>query len=302
MSVRVAHLTDLHWFHPPALGDLCAPKRLLGSANLYLRGRRGDFPAAMQDAAVAHVAALAPDLVVITGDLTATALAAEFAAARAALAPLLDRFPTLILPGNHDRYTRGADRSDRMRATFGAWFHSPPPAHPGDRPLGRLDIGALTCIALDPTRPTGLSASGEVPPAQLDALAELLRSDALEGRTWLLALHYPILDRRGHPYDGWAHGLRNARALIQVLADAPRRPVAILHGHTHHGYTVPLPLPGGDVPIFNCGSSGYAWKPAQGRAAAVNLYTVGEATEVTRYLYDGAGFRAEAGGAYATGR
>ncbi len=302
MSVRVAHLTDLHWFSPPRLGDLCAPKRLLGSANLYLRGRRADFPAHIQDAAVAHVASLSPDLVVITGDLTATALDAEFAAARVALAPLLDRFPTLILPGNHDRYTRGSDRSDRMRVTFGAWFHSAAPTAPGDRPLGRIDVGALTCISLDPTRPTGLSASGEVPGAQLVALADLLRSDALDGRTLVLALHYPILDRRGGVYDGWAHGLRNARALIQVLADAPRRPVAILHGHEHHGFTVPLPLPGGAVPIFNCGSSGYAWKPEKRRAAAINLYTVGDTTEVSRYLYDGAGFQPEAGGAYATGR
>ncbi len=52
--------------------------------------------------AIDHLHALdaAPDVVVITGDLTADGLESEYAQARAILAGL--RFPFLLMPGNHD--------------------------------------------------------------------------------------------------------------------------------------------------------------------------------------------------------
>lgn len=69
----VAHLSDLHF---------------------------GRHEPAVVEALLANLRAAAPDLVVVSGDLTQRARRREFAAARA----FLDRIeaPTLVVPGNHD--------------------------------------------------------------------------------------------------------------------------------------------------------------------------------------------------------
>ena len=69
----IAHLSDLH----------------------FGRERRSDV-AVLQ----AELQALAPDLVIVSGDLTQRARAKQFAAAREFLRSLPG--PTLVLPGNHD--------------------------------------------------------------------------------------------------------------------------------------------------------------------------------------------------------
>ena len=42
--------------------------------------------------------------------------------------------------------------------------------------------------------------------------------------------------------DGWGHGLHNADELVATLSASPRKPTLIVHGHQHHGFTVPLQL------------------------------------------------------------
>lgn len=295
--MRLAHATDIHWFVPPRASQLTV-KRTLGTANLYVRGRRHDFDEAVQGALVAHLVALAPDLVVITGDLTAQALPEEFEKARVALDPVLGRVPTFVIPGNHDVYTPGAKRERRIEAWFGDWMGL-------GGPVTRRDEGEITVLGLDPNRPTLVSASGVLPADQLIALAEALSQPDLAGRFVVLAIHYPVVDRRGALYDGASHGLRNAAELVGLLEQAPRRPDLILCGHKHHGYRSELVLgDGARVPVINCGSSGQAHQPDRQRAAAMCVYTVehGALSEVERYLHDGAAFVPEPGGAFATGR
>ena len=296
MTMRVAHVTDIHWMVPPDLGNMNF-KRVLGTANLYLRGRRHHFTEEVQDALVAHLLDLSPELVVITGDLTAQALQQEFTKARGALQPVLDRIPGFVIPGNHDGYTYGAQREDRIRSVFGDWMGDT------DSAITRLDCGKVTCLGLNPNRPMYLRSSGCLPEEQLVALAEALHDPVLEGRFVALCIHYPVLDRRGAVYNGSNHGLLNAPALIDVLRRSPRRPDLILHGHEHHGFHVDLALDGSTGPIYNCGSSGYAYMPERQRAAAMNVYEIRNAqlSNVQRYLFDGTGFSEEPGGAYATG-
>lgn len=296
MSIRIAHVTDIHWQTRPALVDM-GLKRALGSANLYLMGRRHHFTAAVQSALVEHIVGLEPDAVVVSGDLTAQALRSEFDLARAGLQPVLDRFPTLVIPGNHDAYTHDAVREGRFEQAFGPWMHKA-------GAIARLDVGPVTVLGLDPNAPRWVNAHGVVPQAQLDGLAAALAEPQLADRVVVLTLHYPVVDRHGAIYDGKRHGLLNARALLAVLSAAPVRPVMVLHGHIHHGYRSVLPLRGAEVATFDPGSSGYAYLPAIRRAAGMNLYAVlpdGSFT-VQRYLYDGRLFSPEPGGPYATGR
>jgi len=297
-TVRIAHATDVHWFSPPPLTRLCN-KRFLGWVNLFVGGRKTEFDETVQTDLIEHITALAPDAVLMSGDLTATALEAEFEKARAALNPVLERFPTLVLAGNHDVYTWRAARERRIARYFEPWMGL------GGDPEGiaRLDVGPVTILGLDPNRP-GVLSSGRLPAEQLEGLAEALAGDALAERVVLLALHYPVLDRHGEVYDGLNHGLRNARELIAVLEAAPKRPVAIVHGHEHHGYQVDLALGEDRVPIFDPGAGGYADLPERGRAACMNLYEIAPsgAVRVERYRHGPDGFQPEPGGAYASGR
>jgi 3',5'-cyclic AMP phosphodiesterase CpdA len=293
--MRIAHATDIHWMCPPSLHQLVG-KRFLGALNLYLANRRHHFSPAVQTALVDAVLASEPDLVLITGDLTALALPEEFELARRALQPLLDRVPTLVLPGNHDVYSSEAVRAHYLADQFGPWMHLTPDG------LARLSLGDTQVIGLDPNRPH-LTASGVLPDAQLRALPAALAEVPPE-QFLVLALHYPVLDRRGEVYDGGWHGLRNARALISLLEASPRRPDLIVHGHLHHGFRATLSLGGGAVPILNPGAGGYAWLPEQDRAACFNVYEVraGELASVQRHRFGPDGFAPEHGGAYASGR
>lgn len=293
--IRVAHATDIHWFVPPPWTRLWG-KRTLGTANLYLRDRRHHFDARVQDELVAALAATNPDAVVITGDLTAQALPEEFALAHHKLAPLLAGQPSFVQSGNHDVYTLGAAREDRIAAHFGPWLHR----RPGG--LARLDLPGFTVIGLDASRPHP-TASGRVPEAELAALPDALAATNPDDAV-MLALHYPLLDRRGGLYDGWGHGLRNAAELVEALRRAPRRPTLVVHGHQHHGYTVPLDLGDAVVPIHDPGASGYADLPEHDRAACFNVYVLDgpRLASVERYRHGPGGFQPEAGGPYATGR
>jgi 3',5'-cyclic AMP phosphodiesterase CpdA len=296
--VRIAHATDIHWFVPPTLAEL-GPKRVIGSLNLYALGRRHQFDVKVQRELVAHLLQTRPDLVLITGDLTAQALAAEFTMAREVLNPLLAEIPTLILPGNHDLYTPDSQRSFAFHRTFEAWTGRREP-----RGLIRATVGDVTVLGLDPNRPLLFGASGYVPDDQLAELADALASPDLGPGPIVLGIHYPPVDKRGAIYDRPSHGLLNARALIEVLAKAPRRPALIACGHVHHGFLAPLRLPdGAAIPVADCGSSGQAWQPLRGRAAATATYTLAADGTVSyeRFLYDGTRFAPEPGGAFASG-
>ena len=295
--MRIAHATDIHWTIPAPFRRLPG-KRLLGAVNQVVKGRAKHFERHVQQALVEHIVALDPDLVVISGDLTTSALEDEFELAREALTPVLERFPTFVIPGNHDVYTRGAKRDRRIEQWFGEWMHRSTGSD-----VGRLDLDNVTVIGIDPNRP-GLLSSGLVPAEQLATLEAHLRDPDLAGRFVLMAIHYPILNRDGSPYDGLEHGLRNARELIALLERVPFPPQLVVHGHAHHGFHVTLPTPARPVEIYNAGSSGYAFLPEKRRAACMNLYTVqgSELAQVERFMYDGAQFAPEPGGAYATGR
>ena len=293
--MRIAHITDIHWMRPPRFSQLTF-KRTLGAANLFLAGRSHHFSDPVRQALVQHLLDEAPDLVVCSGDLTATATPDEFEMARTALAPVLDAMPFFTVPGNHDSYTQESVKAQRMRTFFGPWMGD------GDYPI-RFDQGPVTLLALDPTRPTFVEASTTLPQAQLDGLAQHLASPDLADRVVFVLVHYPVISRDGGLYDGYNHGLRNAGQVVEVLRQAPTRPFAILSGHVHHGYRAELALDDDVVLQLDPGSSGYAFLPEKRRAAALNFYTVrdGQVT-IERHRYDGTGFAPEEGGAYATGR
>ena len=176
---------------------------------------------------VERVRRLEPDHILITGDLTTTALPAEFRAAREPLEPLAgrSRHGSTILPGNHDRYTIGAHRARRFEQFFGEFARAA--TIPG---CGTLDR-ETAILGLDPTR-ASLTASGTLPGRQLERARELLAGSSRDGIARLIvACHYPL--DAPPPYRRELAGKRmiNAEALRSWLATIG--PHLYCCGHVH---------------------------------------------------------------------
>jgi 3',5'-cyclic AMP phosphodiesterase CpdA len=182
--LRIAHVSDIHFWRY-ALNPLrLLSKRMLGTASLLL-GRARRFRIERVPELVSAVLSLNADHLLITGDLTTTALPGEFRAARTALAEwLADPERVTILPGNHDRYTIGAHRTRRFEQFFGAF--APQATYPWIR---RIDA-QTAILGLDPTR-AGITPRGKLPKSQLSAAAGLLETAGPIPRL-LIACHYPV--------------------------------------------------------------------------------------------------------------
>jgi len=290
--VRLAHFTDVHVRRPLRLSEIPG-KRLLGAANLALTGRGAGFSDRVVEALVRAVLDLAPDMVACTGDLTALATPAEFEAARALLAPVLERLPFVLVPGNHDAYTTDAVRDRLAERAFGAFMGA------GAWPAVHR-FGDVSLVGVDSARFHPLFASGRIPGAVLSRLGAVLAEDPAPCQ--VLLVHHPLLLRTGEPALSRTRHLVDRADLIAAIEGADRLRL-ILHGHEHRGYRGVLALGGREVPVINPGSGGLERLPAHRRTAHLCLYTLSadglEAVE--RHAFDGERFVPEPGGAFASG-
>lgn len=222
--MRIIHLSDVHiWrysFNPLRLFN----KRMVGIASL-LAGRAKKFRLERLHEVVDRAVGLQADHILITGDLTTTALTAEFEDARAALAPLLaDPKRATVIPGNHDRYTSGSVRTRQFEATFGRFS-------PNDRfPWLRRIDEETAILGLDPTR-SHLSARGLLPPYQLQMARDLAAEPSLRPRRLIVACHYPVAAPPTYAEELAPKRMKNA----DVVADWLRTlgPHLYCCGHVH---------------------------------------------------------------------
>ncbi|GDX82324.1 metallophosphoesterase [Deltaproteobacteria bacterium] len=284
--MRIAHITDIHVERRPELGQL-GNKRLAGALNLYVLGRHNHFTAAAQGALVEAVMAAKPDLVLCTGDLTATATEAEFVAAAALMEPIRTRFDWLAIPGNHDVYT--GESVGRFAQHFGALA-----------PVRVERRGTWDVVLVDVCHPDWLS-RGWLGSGGVSALETVLSTGEAPV---LLALHYPLRGRDGARHGPATRACIDAEAIEAACVKNPRVKM-VVHGHEHHGYRVEIPREGGGAPIASIdpGAGGYAFLPEKKRTAHFCVYTLGEAEleGVERFAFDGERFVSEAGGAFASG-
>lgn len=234
--MRIVHLSDIHvWrlrFNPLRLFS----KRSVGFLEL-IRGRAGNFRLERLAGVIERVKALNADHILITGDLTTTALPGEFADALAALAPLLgDPARVTILPGNHDRYTSGSVRHRAFEAAFA------PYAPTGEYPWLRSLDGETAILGLDPTR-SHLSAKGLLPPAQLARARELTSDPATRPRRLIVACHYPAAAPPEYERELAKKRMANVEAVRPWLATLG--PHLYCCGHVHAAWAFfPAGIPG----------------------------------------------------------
>jgi 3',5'-cyclic AMP phosphodiesterase CpdA len=230
--LRIIHLSDIHvWrysYNPLHLFS----KRVIGTASL-LAGRAGRFRLERLDSVVSRVLDLAADHILITGDLTTTALPAEFRDARKALADLLVAPSRVtVIPGNHDRYTDGSVRARQFEKYFGMF--APSEVFPW---LRQLDVDT-SILGLDPTR-SHITARGFLPKAQMARARELLAEQANPPRRLIIACHYPVYAPPGHAAELRPKRMGNDRVVADWLAVLEPHLYCCGHVHAAWAFTPP---------------------------------------------------------------
>jgi 3',5'-cyclic AMP phosphodiesterase CpdA len=238
--MRVVILGDIHLYDLNARPWQLLGKRLLGQTNLWFH-RRKRFNPRLLEPVVEQALSLNPDWFLLTGDLTTTALETELRQARQMLEPLLATGRTVVIPGNHDRYTFTATRRRRFEAHFSS---ASPQRYPHVMDLS----SAWRLIAINSALPRALSSRGHLDARQLDGLRDLLRETPAKQGVIILC-HYPPALPEDQPYRA-SHALAQHLQLREILS-AARRPMVFLHGHVHrpwHWLLTP------QVRIVNAGS------------------------------------------------
>lgn len=225
---------------------------------------------------------LDPAAVVISGDLTQRAKAAEYRAARAFLDALAPH-PVVVTAGNHDvalyriwerlfapyrKYRRiiGPDR-DVVRDVGGG----------GEAPSG------ARFVALDSSSPRGAIVNGRISARQLDFAARSF-AEAPAGALRVLVVHHNLVDAGDGPR---TPPLRGAERLLDRL---PRWGVdLVLSGHIHRAYLGGGGGPGQreGPPIILAGTASSDRGRGEERGLnSFNVIRVGESgMEATVYLY-----------------
>ncbi|CAN5913281.1 metallophosphoesterase [soil metagenome] len=222
--MRIIHLSDIHIWRYVYNPFHLVSKRAVGIASL-LAGRARKFRLERIEGVVERVLELDYDHVLITGDLTTTALTAEFDEARRALDGLLtDPERATVLPGNHDRYTARSVRTRAFERVFGEF--APSVDYPW---LRRLDP-ETAILGLDATR-SHLSARGRLPADQFERARALLANPADRPRRLIVGCHYPVAAPLAYASELNQKRMVNAEAVRQWLAGLG--PHLYCSGHVH---------------------------------------------------------------------
>jgi 3',5'-cyclic AMP phosphodiesterase CpdA len=222
-SIRIVIVGDLHTYRLTVWPWELLGKSLAGQMNLWLN-RRKRFDRSLIAPTIARAASLKPDLVLMSGDLTTTARPGEFADIAAALRPLLNSAPAIIVPGNHDVYTFTALRKNRIGAAVEAVV---PTSFPFEQPL----IGGWRLLAVNSAEPRLLDSRGRIGDRQLRQVETLLRAMPAEHGLVLLC-HYPF----GKPPEmspmKTGHRLLDDHRWREVVGTCRGR-LVLVHGHVH---------------------------------------------------------------------
>ncbi|HEY3950090.1 metallophosphoesterase [Phenylobacterium sp.] len=204
MSVRIAHLSDIHF---------------------------GGEVADAVEAAIGAIEAFAPTLTVVSGDLTLNGLVPEFRAA----ARWLERLPTprLVTPGNHD--TPYWNLPLRALTPFARYRRYIGPATA--TAFDSLGLAARTLNSARGAQPRLDWSKGAIAMEPMRAIAWGDDDNALR----VFICHHPLIDIVGAPVTG---GVRCGDEAAAVLADAGVDLILTGHVHNPFVLPIPGAAPG----------------------------------------------------------
>jgi 3',5'-cyclic AMP phosphodiesterase CpdA len=280
--VLIAHLSDLHVFSPSSVR--LAPllnRRLLGSVKMLL-SRAREYPRDVAEALFEDVDRVAPDHVIVSGDVSNLSLRGEFRRVRQMLSALsLASGAITVVPGNHDYYSRWAQRRDEFGSSLGPYLKGDSAPWQGF-PFLRVRDG-VAIVALNSGRPSGPGfATGALGTEQLAAAEVLLNKPEARCRFRIVALHHaPGVPRtlRHLRKELWHKRLTDGAALIEMIGRVGAD--LVLHGHLHRECRDELRGPAGRALVLGAGSSTWIGRDAALRAS-YRLYEIGPKRELVR--------------------
>ncbi|PWB77655.1 MAG: metallophosphoesterase [Candidatus Methylomirabilota bacterium] len=270
---RLAHLSDLHLTslaHVKIRALL--NKRALGYLSWRFRRRHEHMPAIL-DALRHDLDGLAPDHIVITGDLTHIGLPDECQQVRRWLETLGSPTEVTVVPGNHDAYIRG--RWEDTLALWTPYMVSDPGLNIGEQqepgrsffPSVRMR-GPAVLIGVNSARPSApFFATGGLGTAQIERLGAVLDRTRRQGRFRILLIHHPPVTAMV----AWRKRLTDGATLRALLA---RYGVEmVLHGHAHRSSVAYLSTGSGAIPLIGVPSASSRRVQAR-RCGGYHIYEV----------------------------
>ena len=253
MLVRILHISDLH-FGPP-------------------------FVPAVAEALLQAIPSLAPDAIVVSGDLTQRAKRYQFEEARQFFDRMSD-FPMLIVPGNHDvPLWRIFERLFKPHALYCEIIS------PDLNPV--LHVGNVVLVGLDSTAPRRSISNGRLDHHQLKH-SEKAFAGVSDDKVRIVVAHHQFAPGHDRVFDIDMPGAKRA---IDCLVE--QRVEMILGGHLHRSYVgnsldfFPGHHRDRGVIIVQCGTT--TSSRGKGRERDENTFNLIEAglqtLTVTHYLY-----------------
>lgn len=244
--MRIAHLTDPHLTSLSTVSPFkLAGKRRLGYLSWRYK-RRQEHCTTMLAEIQSAIAAEAPDVIVVTGDLVHIGLAEEIASAARWLEELNAISPLVLVPGNHDCYAN--DTITHMHQQWSRFLNVDAGGRESFPSL--FQNGRFSIIGLSSALPMPFwSAGGLIGKTQLSGLERIL--DETPNAFRCIALHHP-------PVPGQIQrrkALADADSLHQLIL---RHGIElVLHGHVHRNQEL---LIGGRTRIMASASASKATK------------------------------------------
>ncbi len=222
--LKIIHITDLHFFEFPKNILKLFNKRILGCLNWeWNRKKWFDFSTAKRF--LNQLEQYKNTVVLVSGDLTVTALEEEFLLAKKFIDDIRKRsFPLYVIPGNHDYYTFEAIRKKRYETFLSEYLLSE------KYPTVISLYDGTPLILIHTVKPNFLSSRGVIDKDQLHRLREIIPS---LDKPAVVCGHYPVLHHTKEYHSSYSRQLKNAHLLREVLVQT-KVPILYIAGHVHH--------------------------------------------------------------------
>ncbi len=221
---HILHISDLHFWTITYNPFYLLNKRALGNLNLIFR-RSHYIRQERTNSFLDLVGEIKPDAVLVSGDLTTTALIREYEMASNFLARVESLCPALfVIPGNHDYYTFESCRQKRFETYSGHYA-----TRLDSTACCQLDAG-VSLLHIPTVRANIISSRGFISKEQIEATRAMVENSP-EGQLIALA-HYPYLDKTPEYHTKLSRRLSGASRLRNALGDSGHS-ILYLAGHVH---------------------------------------------------------------------
>lgn len=226
--MRIAHISDLHFSKiSKGIGQFFT-KAWIGNLNLIFN-RGYDFSKERPYALIEPLKQEKVTDIIVSGDLTTTSSKVEFRIAKQFIDLLKkEGFNVYLVPGNHDHYTKPADR----KRIFYRYFE---PKHSSDLSYSLAQHGVTAkklmpswwLVLMDTTLATPLTSSNGCFSETTEAALKNLLSEIPSQDKILLVNHFPFFQN-----DKPRRRLKRGTVLEEIIRAHPNIQI-YLHGHTH---------------------------------------------------------------------